>query len=186
MAMRKTYTLADLKSLTRAQLEVVCHNRSIDIDSMMTKEGIISMILEEQFNLKTNAEKPPENDPPEPKSTPEPAPVSHPDEGKPATNEPMPALEATNGNDRVWFRVMAGSQEHEKNDVFAALNGEAILIKRNHWVKLKSKFLKIFEDAVQTEVYLEDDEAKIRNVPRFNYMTRSLEEGLPKSDRRRA
>ena len=173
MAMRKTYTLAGLKSLTRAQLEVVCQNRSIDIDSKITDEGVMGMILEEQFNLKTDAEKPPE-------------PKSHTDEGKPGTNEPMPALEATNGNDRVWFRVMAGSQEHEKNDVFAALNGEAILIKRNHWVKLKSKFLKIFEDAVQTEVYLEDDEAKIRHVPRFNFMTRSLEEGLPKSDRRRA
>lgn len=186
MAMRKQYTLAELKKLPRLRLDNICSFREIVYDEDATDEGLISLILEDQFNLKTGnadkaaikAAKKSENDPPKPEPEPETK-----DEG-PGTDEPMPTLKAPNGNDRIWFKVMAGSQPHEKDDVFAALNGETMLVKRNHWVKMKTKFLPVFEDAVQTEVYIEDDEPKLRHVPRFNYMTRTLTEGIPQHERR--
>ncbi len=179
MPMKKQYTLANLRDMNREQLDIICESRALELNSTITSEGVISLILEDQFNTKAaaKADKKPEPEP-EPK-------VNTTKEG-PATTEPMPSLKAPNGNDRVWFKVMAGSQEHEKNDVFASLNGETMLVKRNHWVQLKSKFLPVFEDAVQTEVYLDDDdEPQIRDVPRFNYLIRTLAEGIPQHERRK-
>ena len=87
------------------------------------------------------------------------------------------------GEERLWFRVAAGASPSEKGPVFAALNGDSIQIKRGAWVKIRRKYLPLFEDAVVTEVEL-DANAQIkglRHVPRFNIHTRSLEEGVPTS-----
>lgn len=87
---------------------------------------------------------------------------------------------AAEGNQVVWFRVSAGTSKSEKAPVFAALNGESVLIHRNTWVKLKKKFLPCFEDAVITLVEVgKDGEKELRHAPRFNVSVRSIEEGIP-------
>lgn len=83
--------------------------------------------------------------------------------------------------DRCWFRVAAGQRADEKGSVFAAINGESILIHRNTWVQLPMKFLPVFRDALTSEVVIMDDaRSMVRDVPRFNYEIRSLSEGKPK------
>ena len=84
--------------------------------------------------------------------------------------------------DRCWFKVMAGSRPDEKGPVFAAINGQSVLIKRNHWVQLPTSYLPVFEDALSSEVVVSEDgkSSVVRDVPRFNYEVRSLAEGKPK------
>ena len=90
-------------------------------------------------------------------------------------NKEVDALEQ-----RVWFRVATGASASEKGDVFAAINGDSIRIRRGEWVKLRRKFLPVFRDAQVTEVEVgKNDEKIVRHVPRFNISLRSLEEGLP-------
>lgn len=86
--------------------------------------------------------------------------------------------------DRCWFRVAAGQRADEKGPVFAAINGESILIHRNTWVQLPMKFLAVFKDALTSEVVIMDDaNSMVRDVPRFNYEIRSLSEGKPKEQK---
>ena len=84
--------------------------------------------------------------------------------------------------ERCWFKVMAGSRPDEKGPVFAAVNGESILVQRNAWVQLPEKFLTVFKDAISSEVIIADDgkSSRVRDVPRFNFDVRSLSEGKPK------
>lgn len=86
--------------------------------------------------------------------------------------------------DRCWFRVMSGSRPDEKGPVFAAVNGDSVLIKRNHWVELPTHFLPVFEDAVSSEVIIDADgkNSTVRDVPRFNFEVRSRSEGRPKDE----
>lgn len=86
--------------------------------------------------------------------------------------------------DRCWFRVAAGSRADEKGPVFAAINGESVLVHRNTWVELPLKFLPVFKDALSSEVVVMDDgKSIVRDVPRFNYEVRSLSEGKPKEQK---
>lgn len=97
-----------------------------------------------------------------------------------STNELMPNTLSPK-TDRCWFKVSAGQKADEKGPVFAAINGESILIHRNTWVQLKTKFLPIFTDAITSEVVILDDaKSVVRDVPRFNYEIRSLSDGKPK------
>lgn len=86
--------------------------------------------------------------------------------------------------DRCWFRVMSGSRPDEKGPVFAAINGESVLIKRNHWVELPTRLLPVFEDAVSSEVIIDSDgkNSVVRDVPRFNYEVRTVSQGKPKEN----
>lgn len=83
---------------------------------------------------------------------------------------------------RCWFRVMSGSRPDEKGPVFAAVNGDSVLIKRNHWVELPTHFLPVFEDALSSEVIIADDgkSSTVRDVPRFNFEVRSISDGKPR------
>ena len=184
MAARKQYTPEDLQGLSRAKLNVVCVNRGINVSDETPDDDVRKMILAQQAQesaTKEEATAAPEEE--QPVTQPEPAPVSYPDEGEPENPEPSPPPKKASkaaGNERVWFRVSAGSAAHEKNDVFASLNGESVLIKRNHWVKLPKKFLAVFEHAIQTEFEMtEDDNLLERQVPRFNIQIRTIEQGLP-------
>lgn len=86
----------------------------------------------------------------------------------------------TRAEERVWIRIAAGSTALEKGDVFANLNGDNCLIKRGEWVRVKKKFLNLFNDAIVTQVEIDKDDNKIlRHVPRFNIAVRSLEQGVP-------
>lgn len=84
--------------------------------------------------------------------------------------------------DRCWFRVMSGSRPDEKGPVFAAINGDSVLIQRNHWVELPTHFLPVFKDALMSEVLIADDgkSSSVRDVPRFNFEVRSISEGQPR------
>lgn len=83
-------------------------------------------------------------------------------------------------NDRCWIRIASGGSDLEKADVFLAINGESVLIKRGHWVKLRKKFLPVLRDAIVTQVEITDNEEKLlRHVPRFNISVRSLADGKP-------
>jgi len=82
--------------------------------------------------------------------------------------------------ERVWIRIAAGNTALEKTAVFANLNGDNCLIKRGEWVKVKKKFLGVFNDAIVTTVEIDKDDNKVlRHVPRFNISVRSLEQGVP-------
>lgn len=83
-------------------------------------------------------------------------------------------------DERVWFKVSAGEGKLGKAPLFAALNGESILVHRGKWVKLKKKFLNVLNDAIVTEVEQDrEGEKTLRDVPRFNFQTRTLAEGHP-------
>ena len=86
--------------------------------------------------------------------------------------------------DRCWFRVMSGSRPDEKGPVFAAINGESVLIQRNHWVELPTRLLPVFEDALSSEVIIDNDgkNSVVRDVPRFNYEVRTASQGKPKEN----
>lgn len=174
MATRKQYTGEELAVLSRPKLNVICTNRGIEVAEETTDPDVCRMILAQQ-DQEARAEAELKTDGPEPE------PDSRPDEGVPVNPEKSPAVsKGGSKTDRVWFKVMAGSQAHEKHDVFASINGDSVLIKRNHWVKLPRKFLSIFENAVQTEmVKLEDESVVERQVPRFNTQIRTIESGIP-------
>ena len=177
MATRKQYIAEELAVLSRPKLNVICTNRGIEVAEETPDADVCKMILAQQAQEASAAEavKPAE-------PAPEPAPVSHPGEGKPENPEASepPKVKVKLKSERVWFKVMAGTQAHEKHDVFASLNGESVLIKRNHWVKLPRKFLSIFENAVQTQMENQDDDRVIeRQVPRFNVQVREIEDGIP-------
>ncbi len=83
-------------------------------------------------------------------------------------------------HDRCWVRIASGSTQLEKEDVFLAINGDSVLVKRGHWVKLRKKFLPVLKDAIITQVEVTDDDDKVlRHVPRFNVSVRSLADGKP-------
>ena len=94
---------------------------------------------------------------------------------KDAASKPDPDPEP-----RVWFKVSPGEGKMGKAPVFCSINGESCLVKRGEWVKLKKKFLNVLQHAVVTEVEQDlSGEKTLRDVPRFNYQFRSLEEGHP-------
>lgn len=149
----KTYTAADLSAMSRSRLNEAAISRGIDVADETPTSDICKMILAQQ---QATSDK-------------EPAPVSHPE-----------ALKSPVKNDRVWFKLMAGSQPHEQADQYIAINGENCLLKRNQWMKLKRKFLQVFDNAVQSEfIRKDDDTVEEREIPRFNYQVREIEDGVP-------
>ena len=102
---------------------------------------------------------------------------------QPKTGTSEPAVKTGDaGNERIWMRIASGATALEKADVFAAVNGDSILIKRGSWVKIRKKFLPVFRDAITTVVEVDGDEKTIRHVPRFNISVRTLAQGLPGDD----
>ena len=80
--------------------------------------------------------------------------------------------------------MAAGQKADEKGPVFAAINGESILIHRNTWVQLPMKYLPVFSDAMTSEVVIQEGgKSIVRDVPRFNYEIRSLSDGKPKENK---
>lgn len=175
MAQRKQYTAQELSVLSRPKLNVICTNRGIEVAEETPDADICRMILAQQAQ-----EASPEAEEKSPETAPEPAPVSYPGEGRPENPEASAAPVKDRKNERVWFKIAMGSQKSERNDVFASLNGESVLIKRNHWVKLPRKFLAVFENAIHTQMERqENDEIIERQVPRFNVQIRTIEQGIP-------
>ncbi len=173
---KKQYSVDALEFMTRQKLNAICANRGISVSDETPDEDVRRIILAQQAQEAT-AEEPVK----EPKTQPAPAGMSAPDEDKPGHSEKSKA--PPKKSERVWFKVMAGSQSHEKQDVFASLNGESVLIKRNHWVKLPRKFLSVFDCAIQTQMERMGDEKEDRfierQVPRFNVQIRTIEQGIP-------
>ena len=177
----KVFNPTELKKMSRPELNSVAMLFSLMPPDDMDDDEIITQIQQRQreevrkYNDRVAAgekkaaerkkKKEVADDQPEPEPDPEPEP-------EPESEPPV--------DDRVWFRVAAGSSALEQADVFASLNGESILIKRGHWIKLKKKFLPVFRDAIITMVEITKEGDKVaRDVPRFNYSVRSLEEGMP-------
>ncbi len=150
--MSKQYTKEALSGYNRTILNTMALRVGIDVSDSLSDDELRRLI----FNASSS-----EN--PEPKAEP----VSQ-------------AKVAKAQNDRVWFKLMAGSQPHEQASQYIAINGENCYLKRNHWMKIKRKFLQCFENAVQSEfVRKNDDEVEERQIPRFNYQIREIEDGVP-------
>ena len=76
---------------------------------------------------------------------------------------------------RVWFKLLPDQRIGGDAPVFAALQGNSIMVHRNAWVPLPSKYMPCFRDAVETVVTtLKDGSTKTSDVPRYNYQVKPL------------
>ena len=100
---------------------------------------------------------------------------------KAAIEHPQPVAGKTDSTSkkddrkRVWFKLMADQNIGGDAPVFAALQGNSIMVHRNTWVPLPVSFLPCFSDAVETVVTtLKDGSTRTNDVPRYNFMVLPL------------
>ena len=93
----------------------------------------------------------------------------------PPPKEPPKKKDSKKEKDRLWFKLMPDQKAGGDAPVFAALQGQSIMVHRNTWVPLPKKYLSCFKDAVETVMtMLEDGSNKISHVPRYNYQVKPL------------
>ncbi len=179
----KMYSKEKLQHLSRDELNTISLSMNHIPAEQTTNADLIMQIMEAQKTVMANyqagrdekaaaKQAVSENDAPEQKEQK----TGH------SLDRTIPGPEDTepDQDERIWFKVAAGEGKLGKAPLFAALNGESILVQRGRWVKLKKKFLNVLQHAIVTEVEQDKDgEKTLRDVPRFNYQTRSLEEGQP-------
>lgn len=163
----KNYTADELAKMSRSRLNEAAFSRGIDVADETPTSDICKMILAHQQASPKQYARTVET---------ESEPASEPAQSLAQTSSKLPK------GDRVWFKLMAGSQPHEQADQYIALNGDNALVKRNQWMKLKRKHLKVLEEAIQSEFIRKDDKddtLEERHIPRFNFQVREIEDGVP-------
>lgn len=129
------YSTEDLQKMTKADLASILMNDfgKVPADSAK-KDDLVEMVLEAQ-----GADNKPDNLLDGNESA---APVVN-------NDEPQRKQGARDPEGRTWIKIH--NDEHDTNDVFLCHNGDTCVIKREHWVKVKNKFIMgPLNDAVMT------------------------------------
>ena len=171
----KTYSLEKLEKMKRDELNTISVGLGLIPDDLTGEEDLINQIMAAQLvELREYEKRVVESREKTEKRKAE----------KVAKAEGLPSIDVAEDpdSDRIWVNIAGGSGPLDKGPVFLSINGDSVLVKRGHWVKLKKKFLPIIRDALTTQVELDmdnEDKSVLRNVPRLNIAVRSLEEGIP-------